>query len=227
MKIIKGFLILVSVIFMLIVTVLAGLQVGEWIIPRNTKQLQKELQEYKDVEETEELRISKLEKDLGNTAEIISISLNKVGEFTVIKGEHSYSNCKIDKNFFSDKKLYIDFIYNYGISYDLSSIDFEIEETDTIYKTILRVYIPKDQLQIQYLLLNDEKSNINSKKSLLAIQYTPEEDHEIRRIIKSQVRKTVLEDKKIFSQAHESLKDKILYLVDKLNVDINTIQFDW
>lgn len=173
---------------------------------KRMKELEEELRQKKEKEYEEELRRIKLEK-LQNP-EIINAEMESVGKLVVYKGKANYSNTFDESKFLRPKKISVNLQYKFGISMDLKNI-----VVSEFIEDVVVLKIHKDQLEIEYVELNEESIEVSEEVKLLAKEYTKEDLNKILAIGKSATLGRIQGNKDIHDKAIESLKKNVQEMV--------------
>lgn len=176
---------------------------------KRMKELEEELRQKKEKEYEEELRRIKLEK-LQNP-EIINAEMESVGKLVVYKGKANYSNTFDESKFLRPKKISVNLQYKFGISMDLKNI-----VVSEFIEDVVVLKIHKDQLEIEYVELDEESIEVSEEVKLLAKEYTKEDLNKILTIGKSATLGRIQGNKDIHDKAIESLKNNVQEMVMQL-----------
>ena len=169
------------------------------IINNTLNDLQAKIDTYKQKEQEEKIR--KIELQQLQDPEIINTNLANVGKLLVYEGTIQYSDIIREKNWYSNKELTLELLYKFGISIDLQNITVDkfIDETVVLN-------IPVNKLKIEYLELDSDNKAIDSDKSFLATQFTPEDIEIVLENAKDKTYDNINSNKDIFVNSLDSLK---------------------
>ena len=144
---------------------------------------------------------------------IITNELKKKGNLIVYEGNVEYKDIISERSFWGSKNLVLNLQYRFGISYNLNNI-----EVINFFEKNVIIKILQNNLALEYLELRNE-SQINGHKSFLVSNFKPEE---VNMILKNAYDKTNLDikqNREIFNQAYESLKESLTPLIQKLGYE--------
>jgi hypothetical protein len=175
----------------------------------DTSALKQQLEQYKKAEHEEELRRLHLQQ-LQNP-EIITRELKQVGILIVNQGTATYDDVLQDSKWYGNKSLDIHLKYNFGIGFNLASIKIEKFILDTPV-----LYIPLDEIKLEYLELDANESKASSNKSWFASQFRPEDLNTVMDQAQSSIRNKITNDKSTYANSLISLKDSLKTLILKL-----------
>lgn len=178
---------------------------------------QKEINNLKDTvnkyrlkEQEEELRKIRLQQ-LQNP-EIITNELSNISHLIVYRGQLTYNDFIKEGNWFANKSMTLNLVFNFGIAIDLKTI-----LVSRFIEDIPVIKIPKNELKLEYVELDAKSSKINGEKTLLSNQFTPEDVKGIIGNAKDSVTNKITNDKSVYYNALINLKSDIRDLVLKLN----------
>lgn len=178
-------------------------------IYKRLNSIQSELDKYKAKDTQEKVR--ELELKALQDPQIIIDQLHKVGKLIVYEGKASYEDIIIEKTFWTSRQLTIDLKYNFGVSMDLTNVNvISIAEKSVILD------IPNNKLTLEYLELNPELSRVQSKKSLFAFHFMPEDVKYIFQNAYTITKNRIKATKGIQDVAYECLKENLTNIIHRL-----------
>ena len=166
------------------------------------KSIENELIKIKQQEQEKEQRRLELLK-LQNP-EIVYDQLQKTDTRISYKGTINYSDIILNDRWYGHKELNVNLNYNFGIGIDNNKI--VVKE---FYDDIVIIQIPKNEMRLQYIGLDNKTSNLTSDKSLWIKDYSPDDIDIILKQSQDKITKQVSNNKEFYNQAMVNAKENI------------------
>lgn len=146
-------------------------------------------------------------KTFSQTPEYVQNALKQVGKLIVLEGNYNYSNVVKDKIFMDItlRQMTFDLNYKFGLGMNLEYIIVK-----GIYDKIIVIQIPKRWIEIQYVELDTENSNIvDGKKIILASDFKPVDVQILLEQSQENVVEKIKSNDELFDQVVVNLKSEL------------------
>jgi len=185
----------------------------EKIIKEQTKaleQISKELNSYKVKEKEEEIKRQKILSL--QRPEIIQKELAKVGKIIGLEGIEEYEDIRVKKSLFGRNELSLLIVFTYGFGVELDEIIIDSYIDDTVI-----LQIPKRAVELKYIKIDTEKSNIEEVQKWLGTkEFTSQEVKDEIFNAQNEVENILRRNIELRDKAMQGVKDSLEKIILRL-----------